>query len=48
MMSRKGIKVLGLSLVVMVLGGFVSSCKGTHEVCPAYTKGTVAAIDQEV
>ena len=48
MMSKKGLKVLGISLIVLVLGGVTSSCKSQHELCPAYTKVTVDNPNQGV
>jgi hypothetical protein len=47
-MSRKGFKILGIALVVLVLGGISSSCKSQHELCPAYTKATLSDSEQGV
>lgn len=35
---KKLVRVLGIVLVVGVLSGVVTSCKASHDVCPAYTK----------
>lgn len=47
-MSLRGIKVLGLSFLVLVLSGIVSSCKGSHQLCPAYTKAISLESNQKV
>ncbi|MFT6746789.1 MAG: hypothetical protein ACJAZ2_001133 [Glaciecola sp.] len=47
-MSKKGLKVLGFSLIVLVLGGVTSSCKSQHELCPAYTKAEISDSNQGV
>lgn len=41
-MSKKGLKVLGIALVVVIVGGIGTSCKSQHELCPAYTKAKVS------
>ena len=47
-MSKKGLKVLGIALVVLTLGGVASSCKTQHELCPAYTKAKISDSNQGV
>tara|TARA_B100001173_G_C16030103_1_gene566264 strand:+ start:3391 stop:3531 length:141 start_codon:yes stop_codon:yes gene_type:complete len=42
-MQAKLFKILGIFLSVVILTGFMISCKSSHQVCPAYTK-----IDNEV
>lgn len=37
-MRNKSAKILGIVLVVTVLGTVMTSCKASHDVCPAYTK----------
>jgi hypothetical protein len=34
---KKGLKVLGITLLVVIVGGATFSCKSQHELCPAYT-----------
>ncbi|MFT6716925.1 MAG: hypothetical protein ACJA0Q_001573 [Saprospiraceae bacterium] len=47
-MSKKGLRLLGLALAVLTLGGLTSSCKSQHELCPAYTKAPVSDSNQGV
>ncbi len=37
-MRNKSAKILGIVLLVTVLGTVMTSCKASHDVCPAYTK----------
>ena len=42
MMIKKGLKILSVTAIGLVLGLTVTSCKGHHELCPAYTQANVS------
>ena len=38
MQKKKLVKIFGIVLVIGILSGVMTSCKASHDVCPAYTK----------
>ena len=45
-MRNKLLKIFGIFLTVIIMSGVMTSCKSSHEVCPAYTKLDNSKVNQ--
>ena len=45
-MQNKLLKIFGIFLAVVIMSGVMTSCRSSHEVCPAYTKLDNSDVEQ--
>jgi len=45
-MQKKLLKIVGIVLTVVIMSGIISSCRSSHEVCPAYTELDTSEVNQ--
>ncbi len=45
-MRNKLLKIFGIVLTVIIMSGVMTSCKSSHEICPAYTNLDNSKVNQ--